>query len=132
MPGLKIGVLHPGAMGESLAATAKNTGHEVYWASAGRSHETRQRAAKHELQDAGTVNNLSGVCSVIVSVCPPHAAGAVASQVLAGGFRGLYLDANAISPDRAKRIGGRMAEAGISFVGGGIIGGPGGEAKTTR
>ena len=32
MSGLKIGVLHPGAMGESLAATAKNTGHEVYWA----------------------------------------------------------------------------------------------------
>jgi len=132
MSGLKIGVLHPGAMGESLAATAKNTGHEVYWASAGRSHETRQRAMKHDLQDAMTVENLSGICSVIVSVCPPHAAEAVASQVLASGFKGLYLEGNGMSRDRAKRIGGWMAQVGISFVDGGIIGGPAWEPKTTR
>jgi 3-hydroxyisobutyrate dehydrogenase-like beta-hydroxyacid dehydrogenase len=131
MSGLKIGVLHPGAMGESLAATAKNTGHQVYWASAGRSDQTRLRAKEHDLQDAGTVEGLSRVCPVIVSVCPPHAAEAVASQVLESGFKGLYLDANAISPERAKRLGGRMAEAGISFVDGGIIGGPAWEPKTT-
>jgi len=53
MSGLKIGVLHPGAMGESLAARAKNTGHQVYWASAGRSHQTRLRAKEHDLQGAG-------------------------------------------------------------------------------
>jgi len=51
--------------------------------------------------------------------------------VLESGFKGLYLDANAISPERAKRLGGRMAKAGISFVDGGIIGGPASEPKTT-
>ena len=33
----RIGILHPGAMGISLAATALNGGHDVYWASEGRS-----------------------------------------------------------------------------------------------
>jgi 3-hydroxyisobutyrate dehydrogenase-like beta-hydroxyacid dehydrogenase len=64
------------------------------------------------------------MCSVIVSVCPPHAAQDVAEQVIAGGFQGLYVDVNAISPQRALSIGAALARAGITFVDGGIIGGP--------
>ncbi len=30
-----IGILHPGEMGVSIAASAKNGGHSVYWASDG-------------------------------------------------------------------------------------------------
>ena len=33
----KIGILHPGEMGISVAASAINSGHPVYWASQGRS-----------------------------------------------------------------------------------------------
>jgi hypothetical protein len=40
----QIGFLHPGAMGVSLAATARNTGHTASWVSEGRSAETRRRA----------------------------------------------------------------------------------------
>jgi 3-hydroxyisobutyrate dehydrogenase-like beta-hydroxyacid dehydrogenase len=43
----------------------------------------------------------------------------------------LYLDANAISPQRAVRIGDRMAAAGVAFVDGGIIGGPAWEPGQT-
>jgi 3-hydroxyisobutyrate dehydrogenase-like beta-hydroxyacid dehydrogenase len=57
-------------------------------------------------------------------VCPPHAAEEVAQQVLATGFAGVYLDANAIAPQRAERIGADLAAVGVSFVDGGIIGGP--------
>jgi 3-hydroxyisobutyrate dehydrogenase-like beta-hydroxyacid dehydrogenase len=44
--------------------------------------------------------------------------------VLSHGFRGLYLDANAISPQKALRIAEKMQAAGVDLVDGGIIGGP--------
>jgi 3-hydroxyisobutyrate dehydrogenase-like beta-hydroxyacid dehydrogenase len=61
---------------------------------------------------------------VIISICPPHAAEKVALQVVEAGFNGLYLDANAISPQRAFKLGQMMKATGIRFVDGGIIGGP--------
>ena len=45
----KIGILHPGEMGISIAASAMNNGHLVYWMSEGRSDKTRSRAEKHNL-----------------------------------------------------------------------------------
>lgn len=117
-----IGFLHPGEMGISIAASAQNSGHQVYWASVGRSPATRARAEKLGLHDAQTLAQLCAECAIIVCICPPHAAETVAQQVLATGFQGHYLDANAISPQRVAAIGQMMAEA--SFVDGGIIGGP--------
>jgi 3-hydroxyisobutyrate dehydrogenase-like beta-hydroxyacid dehydrogenase len=120
----RIGILHPGEMGISVAAALKNNGHSVYWVSAGRSADTRTRAEKFGLIDARTLPNLCAECSTIVSVCPPHAAETLARQVLAAGFQGLYLDANAISPTRAIAIGDTLAKAQIDFGDGAIIGGP--------
>lgn len=131
MAKLRVGFLHPGAMGISLAASAQNSGHEVYWASAGRSVQTRERASEHALIDAQTLERLCETCSVIVCVCPPHAAEEVAHQVLARSFKGMYMDANAIAPQRAQRIGQSMQDAGVAFVDGGIIGGPAWEAGKT-
>jgi 3-hydroxyisobutyrate dehydrogenase-like beta-hydroxyacid dehydrogenase len=111
-------------MGVSIAASAKNSGHRVVWASEGRSPQTRARAEQAGVDDAGSLAHLCQMCDVILSVCPPAAAEAVVGSVLALGFDGLYLDANAISPARARRIGGQMAAAGVAFVDGGIIGGP--------
>jgi 3-hydroxyisobutyrate dehydrogenase-like beta-hydroxyacid dehydrogenase len=51
--------------------------------------------------------------------------------VIDHGFTGLYLDANAISPQRTRRIAERMAGAGIPFVDGGIVGGPAWEPGRT-
>lgn len=119
-----IGILHPGAMGISVAASALRSGHRVCYASEGRSEATRARAAEHDLRDLGTLEALCAECSIIISVCPPHVAEDVAKQVIAHGFKGLYLDANAISPQKAHRIGQMLSNTGISFVDGGIIGGP--------
>ena len=93
-----IGILHPGAMGVSIAASARNSGSTVYWASEGRSEDTANRAKQANLQDAGSVAALCQTCEVIFSVCPPAAAEAQANDVLALGFRGLYVDMNAIAP----------------------------------
>ncbi len=131
MDKLNIGFLHPGEMGISLAASAQNTGHIAYWASKGRSQDTRDRATKFSLEDARTIEDLCEKCPVIVSVCPPHAAEDVAADVVKASFGGIYLDANAISPQRTLKIGRMMEDAGIKFVDGGIIGMPAWEPGRT-
>jgi 3-hydroxyisobutyrate dehydrogenase-like beta-hydroxyacid dehydrogenase len=128
----KVGILHPGQMGISVAASIQNSGHMIYWASEGRSQATHERAEKFGLLDARTLAALCATCTVIVSVCPPHIAEETASQVLGHAFRGLYLDANAISPQRVIRMEQAMQAAGVTFVDGGIIGGPAWEAGQTR
>lgn len=120
----KIGILHPGEMGISVAASAIHSGHEVYRASQQRSDKTRQRADKYNLKDVGSLSKLCQTCEVIFSVCPPNAAEDVARSVVEVGFKGYYLDANAISPQRAKSIEGMLESNGIHFIDGGIIGGP--------
>ena len=49
-----------------------------------------------DLQSDGRAE-LAERCDTIVSVCPPGDAVAVAEQVAATGFDGLYLDANAVA-----------------------------------
>ena len=127
----KVGIIHPGNMGVSVAASAKDSGHDVYWASENRSQQTRQRAEGVHLQDAGTLAALCMACDVLLSVCPPHAAEEVAEQVLSHGFEGLYVDANAISPQRVVRMASKMSEAGVAFIDGGIVGGPAWEPGET-
>jgi 3-hydroxyisobutyrate dehydrogenase-like beta-hydroxyacid dehydrogenase len=127
----KIGIVSPGAMGISVAASMRASGFEVYWASTGRSAESVARAQAHGLIDVGTVANLGATCEVIVSVCPPHTAVTVAEDVLASGFSGVYLDANAIAPQKVIHMAEQMAAAGVVFVDGGIIGGPAWEPNST-
>lgn len=126
-----VGILHPGEMGISVAASVQAAGHRVYWISEGRSQESRERAEKFHLLDAVKMDDFCERSDLVVSVCPPHAAEDVAGQVLATSFRGIYLDANAISPQRAGRIGKMMEQAGVEFVDGGIIGGPAWEPGRT-
>ena len=62
----KIGILHPGQMGISIAAAAKQSGNAVYWASAGSSDQTRQRADEHGLQDGQVLKAASFVDGGII------------------------------------------------------------------
>lgn len=131
MTSYSLGILHPGDMGISIAASAINSGHTVYWASQGRSAATQARAEKYGLHDAGTLQALCAQCDIILSVCPPHAAEDVATQVVRQGFKGLYLDANAIAPQKAVRLEQLLTQAGAKFVDGGIIGGPAWKPQST-
>ena len=118
-----IGLLNPGAMGASVGAAAAGNRHRVLWAGQGRSAATRTRAKQAGLEDCSTLEKLAQ-SDIILSVCPPHSAEEVADAVLRAGFRGLFLDGNAISPDRMRGIATRLEAAGVDVVDGGIIGGP--------
>jgi 3-hydroxyisobutyrate dehydrogenase-like beta-hydroxyacid dehydrogenase len=109
-------------MGSAVAATLQNAGNAVHWVSEGRSPRSRQRAEELWLIDARTIARLSSQCPAIVSVCPPEFADDVANCVLVSGFRGLFIDANAISPTRVEAMGRRMTEGGVEFVDASIIG----------
>lgn len=120
-----VGVLHPGAMGGSLLADASG---ELMWAGDGRSPETHARAVAAGAFDVGSLDQLCQRADVIVSVCPPGAALALAEQVHATAFDGVYCDANAVSPETAKKID-RLFER---FVDGGIVGPPVSSPTSTR
>ncbi len=118
-----VGLLHPGEMGSAVGRVLQDNGHEVVWASEGRSDATRERA--RTFRDAGTVDSLAGEAELILSICPPHGAVDVAGSLR--GFDGIYVDANAISPMRAQEV----AALHPRFVDGGIVGGPPEEPGTT-
>lgn len=120
--GTTIGLLHPGEMGTAVGATAVASGARTLWSSEGRSDATRRRAEEIGLTDAGPLSALVRGSAVILSVVPPGNALEVAREVARLGFRGLYVDANAVSPDTAREIGRVVEAAGARFVDGGIIG----------
>ena len=125
-----IGILHPGEMGAAVGAALRSAGHDVVWAADGRSDATAERAAAAGLRDVGTAAEMTRACAVVVSVCPPHAALAVARET--AGLRGIYVDANAVSPATARAIGAVVTAGGARFVDGGIVGPPPDAAGTTR
>lgn len=127
----RIGLLHPGEMGISIAASAQNSGCEVNWVSDGRGEATRKRAASRGLEESGTLRRLAAECPIVLSICPPHAAEQVAQSVLESGFRGVYVDANAIAPERAIALARTMEAEGVRFVDGGIVGEPAWRTGTT-
>lgn len=115
-----VGLLHPGEMGGFLGRAVLAAGHQVLWVGAGRSTRTRERAAG--FTEVDDLVELAGQTDTVLSVCPPAQALAVAAAVTAAGFSGRYVDANAISPGTAQRIGDLMP--GVDVIDGAVIGGP--------
>jgi len=127
-----VALLHPGNMGATIGAAAATSGARVIWASEQRSKATQERARQASLVDVESLANAVVQSDIVLSVCPPHAAVELARTVAKQNFRGIYVDANAISRATAERIGDIVTEGGASFVDGGIIGAPVRKAGTTR
>jgi 3-hydroxyisobutyrate dehydrogenase-like beta-hydroxyacid dehydrogenase len=119
-------------MGASVGAAACRGGADVVWASEGRSAFTHARAEADGLRDVGTLQHLVKVSDVVVSVCPPGVATDVARAVAGSRFSRIYVDANAVSPETARRVGALVEQSGATFVDGGIIGPPARSAGSTR
>ena len=126
-----IGLLHPGEMGAAVGGCLVSVGHEVLWDPAGRSRASTGRALAAGLTGV-TFDALVKRSSVILSICPPHAALDVAAQVAGTGYTGIYVDANAISVVTAEQVAGIVTALGATYVDGGIIGMPPEVAGHTR
>lgn len=119
-----IGILHPGEMGSSIAAAVLQSSQRVLWTSEGRSEESHRRAEKVDLKDAGSLHELVNESCLIISVCPPEFSQETGANVYESGFQGIYVDANAISPARSRKLGALMEKGGVRYVDGSIVGGP--------
>lgn len=126
-----VGLLHPGAMGASLGAALRRAGRDVVVALDDRSAPSRRRAGAAGLRDVGSLRAVAGAAEVVITICPPAAAEAVAAAVMNAGFSGIYVDANAVSPATARRLAARAEAGGASFVDGDVIGGPVGPGSGT-
>ncbi|MGW2599993.1 DUF1932 domain-containing protein [Streptomyces klenkii] len=126
-----VGILHPGSMGAAVAACAATNAASIVWCEAGRSPASAARAAQFGLTSVATLSELADRSDIVISLCPPVAAEDVARDVAALGFTGVYVEANAISPERAQRIAALLAPD-ATVVDGGVVGSPplGGKTPT--
>ncbi|MDE0659270.1 MAG: DUF1932 domain-containing protein [Gammaproteobacteria bacterium] len=125
---MNILLLHPGAMGASVGAALLGNGHDVTWVSANRSAATRDRADRAGLRAVPSLDEALDA-EIVISVCPPDAAVALAQSVTERGFAGVYVDGNAVSPDTAAKV---ERLVGDQYVDGGIVGPPAWREGTTR
>jgi 3-hydroxyisobutyrate dehydrogenase-like beta-hydroxyacid dehydrogenase len=121
-----IAVIAPGAMGSAVARRLADRGATVLTSLAGRSEETRHRAAAAGMIDADDEALVRS--DVILSILPPNDALALAERFVAPLTRAarkpIYADCNAIDVETAHRIAATLAPTGAPFVDGGIIGPP--------
>lgn len=127
-----VTLLHPGAMGAEVGAQARRAGARVLHVPIGRGSASAERARKAGLEAAESLGSALAVSDLVLSICPPHAAEDVAHEILGHAFRGIYVEANAISPERALRIDGACRDRGIVMVDGSIIGAPPGADSAPR
>ncbi len=127
-----VALLHPGEMGAAVGGCMAARGTRVLFAAEGRSGDSLARAKAAGLHDGGSLRSIVRESQIVLSICPPHAALDVARATAAAGFKGLYVDANAIAPATTRAIGAVIAGAGGTFVDGGIIGPPPRPGARTR
>lgn len=118
-----VGILHPGAMGAAVAAQLRRAGARVLWNPAGRSPATIRRAHQAGITAADGMAELVARCDVVISLCPPAAAGDTALEVAGHGLAGkIYVEANAVSPQCVRRIAQALPAAAV--VDAAVVGSP--------
>ncbi|MFG2811478.1 NAD(P)-dependent oxidoreductase [Streptomyces massasporeus] len=124
-----VGILHPGSMGAAVAACAATHAAAVLWCEAGRSPASAARAERFGLTVVPTLRELLDRSDIVISLCPPAAAEGLALDVAKHRFDGVYLEANAINPERTARIA-ELFEPAATVVDGGVVGSPPVRGKT--
>ncbi|MFJ6774438.1 DUF1932 domain-containing protein [Kitasatospora sp. NPDC091257] len=119
-------------MGAAVAACAASTGSQVLWCPTGRSAATVQRAAQAGLEPVRELGELFERAEVVLSLCPPAAAEDVARDVAGRGFAGVYVEGNAISPERSQRIADLVGRSARAVLDGSVIGSPPAGGKSTK
>ncbi|MEU7649886.1 NAD(P)-dependent oxidoreductase [Streptomyces huasconensis] len=118
-----VGILHPGSMGAAVAACAATNAAAVLWCENERSTASVERADRFGLTAVATLAELLDRSDIVISLCPPAAAEDLACDVAGHRFAGVYVEANAINPERAQRIA-ALLEPDATVVDGGVVGSP--------
>ncbi|MFI1621825.1 DUF1932 domain-containing protein [Streptomyces lydicus] len=124
-----VGILHPGSMGAAVAGCAAANAAEVLWCEAARSTASAARAEQFGLTPVPTLPELLDRSDIVISLCPPAAAEDLARDVAEHRLTGVYLEANAINPERVQRIE-ELLGPDATVVDGGVVGSPPVRGKT--
>ncbi|MEH1842791.1 MAG: DUF1932 domain-containing protein [Nostoc sp.] len=123
-----VGILSPGDMGQAIASVLNQNGLKTIAALDDRSPRTRQLAAAGNIQDVGSLRQLVIESDVVLSVLVPAAATEAANLVaeVIGNVKKqiLYVDCNAVAPQKVKRVAQIIESVGVTFVDASIIGPP--------
>lgn len=109
-------------MGTPVAAAVRSGGARTLWCPNGRGPATATRAASVGLEAVESLDALVTSSDVILSICPPVAAEEVAAEVADRRFDGLFVEANAVDPNRLHRIAERITAVGARVVDGALFG----------
>ncbi|MEU2565080.1 DUF1932 domain-containing protein [Streptomyces longispororuber] len=126
-----VTLLHPGAMGAALGSQLTVSGYRVLWVPSGRSTASHERAEQAALRPAESLSAALAQSDIVLSVCPPHGAERLAASVASCGYHGIFVEANAISPQRMLRIAAGMPSE-CTVLDGAVIGPPPAEGRTAR
>ncbi|MFD8319134.1 DUF1932 domain-containing protein [Kitasatospora purpeofusca] len=127
-----VGILHPGSMGAAVAACARANAARVLWCPTGRSAATAVRAERAGLESVAGLDDLLAQAHIVLSLCPPAAAEDMARVVAERRYAGVYVEANAINPERTQRIAALLDGDARAVVDGAVIGSPPVGGKRTR
>ncbi|MFC1957269.1 DUF1932 domain-containing protein [Chloroflexota bacterium] len=123
-----VGIMSPGDMGSAIGKILSDAGLDVVTCLEGRSELTRLRASEAGMRDVPSLDHLVREADLLLSVLVPSEAVAlgkrVADSIRRTGARPVFADINAIAPQTITNIGRMIADAGITFIDGGIIGLP--------
>ncbi|HEY4388643.1 MAG TPA: DUF1932 domain-containing protein [Ktedonobacteraceae bacterium] len=123
-----VGIVSPGDMGHAIGAVLHQHGLRVITNAQGRSSRTAALAKAAGIIDVSNDETLVREADILLSILPPDrayaSAGRIATAVHKTGATLLFVDCNAIAPRTAYAIDQLLTQAGVSFVDGGIIGGP--------
>ncbi|HTK08755.1 MAG TPA: DUF1932 domain-containing protein [Ktedonobacteraceae bacterium] len=122
-----IGIVSPGDMGHAIGAVLQQHGLRVITNVQGRSPRTAALARAAGIIDVSD-ETLVREADILLSILPPNRAYASAERIATAvhktGATLLFVDCNAIAPRTAHAIDQLLTQSGVSFVDGGIIGGP--------
>ena len=123
-----VAIQSPGDMGHGIGRVLAEGGYHVVSALEGRSERTRGLAKAAGIEDIGPLSALFEHTDVVLSIMrPDRALGFVeALAALAGdhGGRPVIVDLNAVAPSTGRASAAAAEAVGLSFIDGGIIGGP--------
>lgn len=121
-----IAILMPGDMGHGCAVAFRENGFRVVTNLSGRSERTKGLAAKAEIEDLGSFEEVARQADIVLSILPPESAlqqaQVFADAMIAAGATPPYVDCNAIAPSTTVKVGAEIARAGALYIDGGIIG----------
>ena len=126
--GMTVAVIAMGEMGAGVAARLTRSGARVLTNLDGRSAASAERARAAGVEAVADDAALVSGADLVLSIVPPARAGELARRLLpvirAANPRAIYVDCNAVAPQTVKAIAEPFAQAGLSFVDAGIVGGP--------